>query len=68
MVFTLALGVVYARQFALYLPMIMTEDTLIRSVLSWVGPIWIVFTTLMLIWAVARFANKYLGRGIKVES
>ncbi|KKL62529.1 hypothetical protein LCGC14_2184270 [marine sediment metagenome] len=32
------------------------------QILAWVLPVWIVFTTLMLIWAVARFANKRLKK------
>ncbi len=28
----------------------------------WVGPAWIVFTTLMLVWAAARFTNRKFGK------
>ena len=28
----------------------------------WVGPVWIVFTTVMLVWAVARFTVRRFGK------
>lgn len=59
MIFTLALGITMARLAAVSLPPII--GTGIRGqIWTWVVPIWIIFTTFMLIWAVARFANKKL--------
>lgn len=60
-VFTLAFGVVMARLAAASLPGLIGTDTW-AQVWTWVVPIWIVFTTLMLIWAVANFANKKLRK------
>lgn len=40
-------------------------DGIQGRVMAWVAPIWSVFTAFMLCWAVARFANKRLKRGIK---
>lgn len=59
MVFTLATGIVMARLASLSLPPIVGTD-LSGQILIWVIPIWIVFTTFMLIWAVVRFANRKL--------
>ena len=53
MVFTLALGVSMARLAAIVLPRY-------GEIWTWIVPIWIIFTTLMLIWAVARFAIRKL--------
>ena len=61
MVFLLAYGVVAAQRLGLAGPQLFGTSTL-GQVLTWVVPIWVVFTTLMLIWAVARFANRKLGR------
>lgn len=61
MVFTLVLGIVIANQAAVQLPLVVGTSAW-GQILTWVTPIWIVFTTLMLIWAVARFANKKLGK------
>jgi len=58
MVFTLASSLFMARIAGIEIPKLI-EGTR-GVVLSWVVPIWIIFTILMLIWAVARFANKRL--------
>jgi len=60
MVFTLVLGIVMARTAAVLLPQYVGIGAS-GQFWTWVVPIWIVFTTLMLIWAVARFANARLG-------
>ena len=65
-VFTLAFGIVMARLAAVSLPPLIGTGAW-AQVWTWVIPIWIVFTTLMLIWAVARFANKKLRKKEKVE-
>jgi len=61
MVFTLAFGIVMARLAAVSLPPFVGTDFW-GQVWTWVVPIWIVFTTLLLIWAVARYANKKLRK------
>lgn len=65
MVFTLAMGISFARLAAVRLPALIGTGAY-GQVWTWIVPIWIIFTTLMLIWAVARFANKKL-RSKKVE-
>jgi len=59
MVFTLATGIAMARLAAVQLPKIIGVGPS-GQIWTWIVPIWIVFTTLMLIWAIARFANKKL--------
>jgi len=61
MIFTLATGIAMARLAAVSLPPLVGTDVW-GQIWCWVIPIWIVFTTLMLIWAVARFANKKLRK------
>ncbi len=56
MVCTIVLAISLARKFAVLSQFIEANHFLTY----WLVPIWIIFTTLMLIWAVARFANKYL--------
>jgi len=65
-VFTLATGIVVARAAAILLPQ-WIGISLTSQIWTWVVPIWIVFTTLMLIWAVINFANKRLRRGMVEE-
>lgn len=60
-VFTLAIGITMARLAAVSLPNIIGTGTW-AQVWTWVVPIWIIFTTFMLIWAVVRFANKKLRK------
>jgi len=59
MVFTLTLGISMARLAAVLLPQYIGTSAS-TQVWCWVVPIWIIFTTLMLIWAVARFAARKL--------
>lgn len=59
MVFTLATGIAMARLAAVSLPQLIGTSTY-GQIWTWVVPIWIIFTTLMLIWAVARYAVKKL--------
>ena len=59
MVFTTVLGISMARLAATVLPQYVGTDVY-GQVWTWVVPIWIIFTTLMLVWAVARFAVKKL--------
>jgi len=66
MIFTLATSVVLARGAPVYILQLL-GDTLNARILSWVIPVWIIFTTLMLIWAVVRFANNRLRRGVPQE-
>lgn len=58
-VFTLATGIVMARLAAVNLPIWIGTGPY-GQLWTWVVPIWVVFTTLMLIWAVVRFALKKL--------
>lgn len=58
MVCTILLAISLARQFAILSQSIEANHFLAY----WLVPIWVIFTTLMLVWAVARFANKYLRR------
>lgn len=59
MVFTLVTGIAMARLAAVRLPQLIGTSTY-GQVWTWIVPIWIIFTTLMLIWAVARFAVRKL--------
>lgn len=60
MFFTMAIGMSMARLAAVSLPpLVGTEGW--GLALAWMVPIWVIFTTFMLIWAVARFANKKLS-------
>jgi hypothetical protein len=59
-IFTLATGIVIARLAAVLLPRVV--GTAWGQILTWVVPIWIIFTTFMLIWAVVRFANRKLRK------
>jgi len=65
MVFTTALGISFARLAAIKLPQLIGAGTY-GQIWTWVVPIWIIFTTLMLIWAVARYAVRRL-RPVKKE-
>lgn len=65
MVCTLAFSIVGAQVAAIEIPNLVGTDLWGRT-LTWVVPIWIVFTTLMLIWAVIRFATPRL-RVTRVE-
>ncbi len=60
-VFTLAFGIVLSRVAVLEIPKYI-GITMWGQVWTWVVPIWVVFTTLMLIWAMVRFVNKRLSR------
>jgi len=66
MIFTLAFGIVMARLAAVTLPNVIGVSSW-AQVWIWVVPIWIIFTTLMLIWAVARFSVKRLRKKGRVE-
>lgn len=66
MVFTVAFGISVARVAAVMLPQLIGTGTY-GIVWTWVVPIWIIFTTLMLIWAVARFAVRRLRPTPKPE-
>ncbi len=59
MVFFLAFGVTMAQRFGVAGPQLFGTGTW-GQILTWVAPIWTVFTTLMLIWVVTRFANRRL--------
>ena len=61
MVFTLATGVAIANLAAQVLPQHVGVGTMGQA-WTWIVPIWIIFTTLMLIWAVARFSYNRLRR------
>jgi len=66
MIFTLAFGIVMAKLAAVTIPNVIGVSSW-SQVWIWVVPIWVIFTTLMLIWAVARFAVKRLRKKEKVE-
>jgi len=59
MVFTLALGITMAKLAAVAFPQFVGVG-IWGQAMVWVVPIWVIFTTFMLIWAIARFANKKL--------
>ena len=61
MAFTLTFGLAMARLAAVTLPPFV-PDSFIGMVLIWVVPTWVIFTTLLLILAVARYVNKKLGK------
>jgi hypothetical protein len=65
MVFFLAYGVTAAQRFALEAPKLFGTGTW-GKILSFIAPIWIIFTAFMLLWAVARFVGRRL-RTKKVE-
>lgn len=52
-VFTILLGVARAREFAFL------SGTFFKSYVltHWIGPVWIVYTTILVVWAVIRFCN-----------
>lgn len=54
-VFTVGFGVVSARMAVRVL-----SDLEFMEIWLWIVPIWIIFTSLMLVWAVLNFANKKL--------
>lgn len=60
--FTLLIGILYARQFALIVSERFSFTGWTKFLSEWIVPVWIVFTTLMLIWAVWRFANRRLRK------
>lgn len=61
MVFLLVYALVGAQRLKLAGPELFGEGVW-GQILTWVTPIWVVFTTLMLLWAVARFANRRLRK------
>lgn len=61
-VFTVALGILYARQFALLTEKLFAENGWNYFIGHWIGPVWIIFTVLLLAWAVIRFANRRLRK------
>jgi hypothetical protein len=65
MVFLLAYGIVAVRRLAIFGPQLFGTSAW-GQVLSWVAPVWLLFTTALLIWAVARFASKKLRRSADV--
>lgn len=66
MVFTTATGIALARLAAILLPRYIGTD-IKGQIWVWVVPIWIIFVTLMLDWAVARFAYRRLRPKNKTE-
>lgn len=65
MVFFFAMGVAAAQRFATMGPEIF-GTSLWGQILTWVTPIWIVFTILLVIIYIARFANRKLGKKEKL--
>ena len=63
MLFYLALGIVMARR----LGSLNWSGGLLGDVLRWVAPIWIVFTVLLTIVLIARWAFKKLGKKVEVR-
>lgn len=59
MVFTVVTGIAMARLAAVKLPQLIGIGVY-GQVWTWIVPIWVIFTTLMLVWAIARFAIKRL--------
>lgn len=61
MLFLFAYAIVGAQRLGRAGPELFGTGTL-GQVLTWVAPIWVVFTTLLLIVYIARFASRRLGR------
>ena len=61
MIFFFAFGVTAAQRFAAFGPEVF-GTSLWGQILTWVTPIWVVFTALLVVVYVARFANKKLGK------
>jgi len=59
MVFTLVMGIAMAKLGAIEIAKLLGSSAY-GEVWIWIVPIWVIFTTLMLIWAVASFALKKL--------
>lgn len=66
MIFTLAIGITMARWGAIEVARLLGANPW-TGVWTWIVPIWIIFTTLMLDWAVARFAIRRLRKKEKIE-
>ena len=61
MLFTIAAGIALARLSSVLLPQYLGTG-LGGTIWTWVVGIWIIFVSLMLVWAVIRFANKFLRK------
>ena len=61
MVFFFVFGLVGAQELARGGPFLFGTSTW-GQILTWVTPIWVVFTSLLLIVYIARFASRKLGR------
>ncbi len=61
MVFFFAYAVIAAQSLAIAGPFLFGLDTW-GQVLTWVTPIWVIFTSLLVIVYVTRFVNKKIGR------
>jgi len=60
MVFFFTYSIIVARKFAAIAPYTYGLDTW-GQVLAWVGPVWVVFTSLLIIVGIARYASKKLS-------
>jgi len=58
-IFTVVAGIAFSRLTSILLPQVLGLGTW-GTVWTWIVGIWIIFVSLMLIWAVMRFANKKL--------
>lgn len=61
MVLSIAYAVTAANRLGLAGPELFGLDTR-GQVLTWMVPVWVIFTVLMLVWAVARFASRRLNK------
>ena len=60
-ILTVVMSIALARKFATYAQELFTS-TYTSFLGNWVVPTWVIFTTLLLIWAVFRFAYNRLRR------
>lgn len=60
MVFTVALGMVLALSIQTLYPATFGQTAWQHFLGAWVIPVWIIYTSLMLVWVVARFVTKTL--------
>lgn len=63
-IFSVAFAIVLARKFVTLLRALpfFEANSFTRFLGEWVVPIWVIFTSLMLVWAIFRYANKMLRR------
>ncbi len=66
MIFFLAYGIIAAKRLSIWGPTIFGLSFWGQA-LTWVTPIWVVFTVLLVLVNIAKFTNKKLGRRIELD-